>query len=256
MVSAKRLIVNADDCNLTAGVTRGILRAHDAGILSSTTILMNLPLSERTLQELKRRKKLGLGIHLNVTFGAPVSRAEKVRSLLKFATRFRRPADYLSKLPRRDEVVREYTAQIRLFEQRFGRAPDHLDTHHHLHDHPLFFEALSNVARRWKVPVRRSHIFQLADGYSKTRGLYTTDYLFGNLEAKFHWQREPLLGLIENLPEGTSEIGCHPGYCDAELCQVSSLQETREKELQLFSDKRIRNLLSEHGIELIRFSEV
>ena len=255
-MNPRRLIINADDCNLTGGVTCGILKAHDKGILTSTTLLMNLPLAKKTVRELKQRIKLGLGVHLNVTLGEPVSLRSKVRSLLKPEGRFRRPLDYFKKMPAVNEVAREYESQIQLFEKRFGRKPDHLDTHHHLHDFPIFFAALSKVARKWEVPVRRSRIFQWADYAHAIKGIKTTDYLFGNLEARFVWQRESFLGLVETLPEGTSEIGCHPGYSDTKLRAISSLTDVREKELKLFSDGKLRKRLTALGIELIRFSEI
>lgn len=252
----KRLIINADDCNLTPGVSRGIFRAHDQGIVTSTTLLINLPLEDKTVKELQRRKTLGAGLHLNVTLGMPVNPPEYVPSLLKLEGRFRRPADYLKRAPARRELLREYEAQIQLFEKRFGRKPDHLDTHHHLHDHPLFFSTISEVARRWKIPIRRSRIFQLSESAKALKGLKTTDYLFGNLEAHSFWKPEPFFGIIRNLPEGTSEIACHPGFCDQKLREISSFQEARQKELKLFSDRRLRAELSSQGIELVRFSEI
>ena len=151
-----RLIINADDCNLTPGVTRGILKSHDEGILTSTTVLINLPLEEKTVRELKMRRELGLGIHLNVTLAGPVSRVSRIPSLLKPGGIFCRPPDYQEKPPSVKEIITEYEAQIRLFEKRFQKLPDHLDTHHHLHDHPLFFGALASVAKKWKLPIRRS----------------------------------------------------------------------------------------------------
>lgn len=250
------LIINADDCNLTDGVTRGILRSHDRGILTSTTLLVTLSLSDRTIRELKKRRNLGVGVHLNVTLGDPLSRRSDVPSLLGPEGRFRRPPDYWKRLPSRGEVIREYQAQIRLFEKRFSKLPDHIDTHHHLHNHPLFFQAVSSVAKKWEIPVRRSRIFQMSESHARYNGLRTTDFLFGNLEARFHWQMPSFLGLIENLPEGTSEIGCHPGFCDSELRKISSLQGAREKELKLFSDKRLRKRLADLGVELVRFGDI
>ena len=217
---------------------------------------MNLPLTDSTVRALKKRRRLGLGVHLNITLGEPLSRRSNVLSLVKPEGCFRRPPDYLEKMPSVKEVAREYVAQIRLFEKRFSRPPDHLDTHHHLHDHPVFFSALSEVARRWKIPIRRSRIFQMADYAPRTKNLQTTDYLFGNLEARFIWQIDSFLGIVENLSEGTSEIGCHPGFCDTQLREISSLQDVREKELQLFSDPSLRKVLSSLGIEPIHFSEV
>lgn len=258
----RRLIINADDCNLTPGVTRGILKSHDDGILTSTTLMINLPLEDRTIRELGKRSRLGVGLHLNITFDRPVSRLERIPSLLKAGEIFKRPSDYAKRLPAVSEVVHEYNAQIRLFKKRFGKLPDHLDTHHHLHDHPLFFQALARVARKWQLPVRRSRLFQIKGYAHEMRGTHgsapvrTTDFLFGNLEADYHWEKNSFLAVAENLPVGTSEIGCHPAFCDAQLRQASSFREGREEELNVFADRRLRRFLSEIGVRLIRFSDL
>lgn len=257
----RRLIVNADDFNLTSGVTHGILRAHDQGIVTSTTVLINLPLEPNLACETSKRKRLGVGLHLNVTLGRPVSPLQKVRNLLKPEGNFRRPLDYIEKKPALSEVVREYDAQIRLFEKYFGKPPDHLDTHHHLHDHPLFFRAVAYCAKSWKVSIRRSRIcLSPQRGLAPKRGQAfipkTTDYLFGNLEALTHWQKGSLLATLHNLPPGVSEIGCHPGFCDRALRGISSMREVREKELKLFGDRRLRNELARLEIELINFSQI
>ena len=217
---------------------------------------MNLPCSEKTAKDLKKRKRLGLGVHLNVTLGGPLSRPSEIPSLLKPEKRFRRPPDYLEKMPLAKEIEKEYEAQIQSFLKHFGRKPDHFDTHHHLHDHPVFFAALREAALRWKVPVRRSRIFHLEKFSKRIKDLKTTDFIFGNLEARSHWQEDSFLGVVENLPEGTSEIGCHPGHCDASLRQTSSMQDVREEELTLFAQVKFRKLFRDIGIELIRFSDL
>lgn len=252
----KQLIINADDCNLTQGVTRAILRCHDQGILTSTTILMNLPLESQTVHQLQRRKRLGIGIHLNVTLARPLSSPSKIRSLLKSEGIFKRPLDYLKKPPVQREIVAEYDRQIQHFVKHFSKKPDHLDTHHHLHDFPLFFHALAHVAKKWRVPIRRSRIFLMGDYAKQAKELKTTDYLYGNLEAHFSWQRESLLSVVESLHSGTSEIACHPGYCDRDLRKISSLREARETELKLFSEPKLRKVVTDLGIDLIRFTEV
>lgn len=255
-MSTKRLIINADDFNLTPGVSRGILKAHDEGIVTSTTVLINLPLSGNTIREAEKRKKLGLGLHLNVTLMRPLNRPSVIRSLVKSDGSFKRPSDYLQKSPSIKDLIKEYNSQIQLFQKSFEKKPDHLDTHHHLHDLPVFFQAVSYLAKKWKIPMRRSRIFQMDRFAYETKRLKTTDYLFGNLDARFYWQKEPFMGVLENLPEGTGEIGCHPAFLDSELRRISSLQDARAIELKLFSDKKLRKTASELGVELIRFSEI
>ena len=90
----KTLIINADDCNLTSQVTEAILKAHENGIVTSTTFLVNLPVGAGVVRELLTRKKLGIGLHLNVTLGKPVARPELVRSLLQKDGRFKKKDQY------------------------------------------------------------------------------------------------------------------------------------------------------------------
>jgi predicted glycoside hydrolase/deacetylase ChbG (UPF0249 family) len=171
----------------------------------------------------------------------------------------------LDNRPSAKEVALEYERQILTFVKHFSRGPDHLDTHHHVHEFAVFFQALSAVARRWKLPVRRGGVTVGArlgqrgtgsNASTKLTTLKTTDYLFGNLEAEYFWKSDALLAVIENLPVGTSEIVCHPGICDADLRRISSFREGREKELKLFSDRELRKIISGLEVELIRFTEV
>ena len=71
--AARRLIVNADDFGLTAGVSRGILRAHREGLVTSTTVLASLPAQPELDATATASPGLGLGLHFNLTWGRPVS---------------------------------------------------------------------------------------------------------------------------------------------------------------------------------------
>lgn len=244
------LIVNADDCNLTRGVTRAILEAHDDGIVGSTTFFVNLPSDKKEIQAFKKRKSLGVGIHLNVTLGYPVSCRKKVRSLTDEGKGFRRRQDYLTGLPRMKELILEYEGQILVFQKLFGRAPTHLDTHHQLHDHPFFLRALACVARRHNLPVRRSRL------NTSLRLLRCPDFLFGSLSAACYWTPEALESLLLNLPQGVSEIACHPGIVDKDLEAASSFVRGRGEEYLLFKSKRIKKLAEGEGIVLGNYSMV
>ncbi|MBI3306286.1 MAG: ChbG/HpnK family deacetylase [Candidatus Omnitrophica bacterium] len=244
------LIVNADDCNLTRGVTRAILECHDTGIVSSTTFMANLPVEPSTVRELKKRKNLGLGIHLNITFSKPVSKAGPIKSLLAPNGNFRKLAEQFSKLPRASQVLEEYSAQIRHFKSIFGVLPDHLDTHHQVHDHPFFFGILIEAAKKSRLPIRRS---ALMNSRLKMTNVVSPEFTFGNLTAEGYWRAGPLEAILRNLPEGVSEIMCHPGICDRELKTVSSFTTGREAERKLFRAPSLRRLLQSSGIALGRY---
>ena len=112
----KVLIINADDCNLTSRVTEAILKAHENGIVTSTTFLLNLPVEPGVVQELLLRKKLGVGLHLNVTLGKPVAKPALIKSLLQKDGRFRKKDQYSEKkLPPVSEITEEFRAQLQKF---------------------------------------------------------------------------------------------------------------------------------------------
>jgi len=242
------LIVNADDANLTQGITEAILACHDDGIVTSTTWLVNRANCEKTVRAVQRRKGLGVGIHLNVTLGDPVSLPAKVKSLLQDNGQFKRYPQQLLKCPKAGELDTEYQNQIKRFKQLFGRLPTHLDTHHQLHDHPLFFKVIAAIAKQYRLPVRRCRLLRMAGaGPGK---ITTTDFIFGNLSPAGYWRREALANVLMNLPEGTSEIVCHPGKVDRPLAAITSFTTGRAKEFGLFRSGMLRKILEAHSVVL------
>ncbi len=254
MSPARRiLIVNADDALLTPAVTEAILCCHDEGIVSSTTCLVNLPLDERALRGLKKRKHLGLGLHLNITLGRPLSPVRKVRSLVNAEHIFRRPDVQLEHRPKAQAVRIEYEAQIKRFQKLFGRLPTHIDTHHQLHADPFYASIFALVAQKYKLPVRRSAALDGFKAKHSQAKLKTTDYWFGNLSPERYWRPDVLDSVLRNLPTGVSEIMCHPGKNDAALRRISSFQEGRAAEFRLFRASELRKRLHEGGILLSHF---
>jgi len=251
----RSLIVNADDCNLTSGVTRAILDCHARGIVSSTTWLVNLPAKPDEVTAV-RDSGLGVGLHLNVSLGAPLSNLSDIRSLVTEEGLFKKRNDYVLRVPTAADLVKEYIKQIVKFEKVFGRLPTHLDTHHQLHDETVFMQALAHVAREKKLPVRRSALMSSPDFSRHYPGMLTTQSLFGNLDAKAFWTAEKLEGIIKALLPGTAEVMCHPGIWDADLQKLSSMTVPREKEHELFSSPHLKSVLEKHKIRLIHFGNL
>lgn len=214
--------------------------------------MINLPASAETVQEIFKRKHLGLGIHLNVTFGQPVSEVSEVSSLLH-GGKFKKFKEQTTVLPKAGELAKEYQNQIRLFQKIFKRKPTHLDTHHQVHDLSFFYEVLREVALENKLPIRRSLLMRQA---TTDKNVSTTDYFFGNLTVEGYWRLEALKTVLKNLPDGVSEIMCHPGIVDRDLKSVSSFTSGRKAEYDLFSSPSFRNLISLQGISLSHFGNV
>ena len=150
------LIVNADDYGLTPGVSRGILRAHRDGIVTSTSVLTLAPGFREAGPWLKEAPSLGIGVHLAAVGEDPPSPpAAQIRSLVDPAGRL--PVSWkpfllraLARRIRPAELEREFSAQIERVVE-LGVPVTHLDTHQHLHLWPGVREAVIRLAGRFGV---------------------------------------------------------------------------------------------------------
>jgi predicted glycoside hydrolase/deacetylase ChbG (UPF0249 family) len=247
---ARRLIVNADDFGLTAGVSQGILRAHREGLVTSTTVLASLPPQPELDAEAATAPRLGLGLHFNLTWGRPVSGAEVVPSLVDAEGRFGRDFRALQDRARPDDVRRECEAQIEAFARRFGRPPTHLDSHHHVHRLPQVMDAVVDVVRDMRLPLR-SQDPGFRDGLRR-HGIVTTDHFVGDAEAEPYWTAERLLDQLAILLLGVTELMCHPGVFDDDLA-YSRYGRQREVELATLCDREARATVERLDIQLCHF---
>jgi chitin disaccharide deacetylase len=124
-----KLIINADDFGYSKGVNLGIIEAFQNGVVTSATLMANMPGAEHAAALAKENPGLGVGIHLVLTCGKPICR--DVPSLINDHGEFHRLAD-LEKIARIDEVERELTSQFERF-LSFRIQPTHIDSHHHVH---------------------------------------------------------------------------------------------------------------------------
>jgi hypothetical protein len=218
------LIVNADDFGVTPGVSAGILAAHRHGIVTSTTVLVNGPIPPDQLAA-ALDSGLGLGLHVNLTLGAPLTRAP---SLTDGGGRFVRDAGHAAARGAAREIEAEIGAQLERFQALFRRPPTHLDSHHHVGLHPPVREILLRWAARLRVPVRSQNA--AARAAARAAGLATPDHFFGESGPGAYWVPARTAAQLARLPSGVSEFMTHPGYCDAEL-SYSRYGRQREAEL-------------------------
>ena len=220
----RRLIVNADDWGLSRGVSEGILAAHRHGIVSSTTVLVTADLDREQVARL-RDSGLGVGLHVNLTLGAPLTRG---RSLVDGAGRFVRDARRAAARVSAADVRAEVEAQIARFESALKRRPTHLDSHHHVGLHPPVRDVVLAVARELDVAVRS----QNAEVRARARSarLRTPDHFFGESGPDAYWSPDRTVRHLRELPAGVSEFMCHPGWVDAELA-YSRYGRQRETEM-------------------------
>jgi predicted glycoside hydrolase/deacetylase ChbG (UPF0249 family) len=245
----RALIVNADDFGLTRGVSAGILAAHRHGIVTSTTVLVTGEPDRRQLDE-ARAVGLGLGLHVNLTLGAPLTRG---RSLVDGGGRFRRDPLRAAAGADAREVRAEVEAQLGRFEKLVGRVPTHLDSHHHVGLQPPVRDVVLDVARAHGLPVRSQ------DAAARTRarsaGLRTTDYFFGEAGPDAYWSLTRTLAALRALPAGVSEFMVHPGRSDDDL-GYSRYGRQREVELAGLGGAAARGAAAALGITLTDFGRL
>lgn len=272
---AKRLIINADDYGRTPGVSAGIRKAHRDGIVTSTTAMMNMPGIEPALHQAMREcPELGLGVHLVVTSGRPLLPACQVPSLTNGGNEF--PSLALQK-PRLAQIElgqlrAEWLAQVEAFVQITGQRPDHLDSHHHFsYLSPQFFGLMLELAGELHCAVRTIQpLFSPLEQGESSDLTQTWEYLPRLLKSHAIPHPDHFLGtfydqtstlehltiLLNRLPEGSSELMCHPGYADQTLLGEagSSYNLQREAEINVLTDKRLEQTLARQEITRITFA--
>ncbi|MBI4271817.1 MAG: ChbG/HpnK family deacetylase [Candidatus Rokubacteria bacterium] len=245
----RRLIVNADDFGLTRGVSAGILAARRHGIVTSTTVLVTADPDRDQLAE-ARDAGLGIGLHVNLTLGRPLTGA---RSLVDPAGRFVRDARQAAARAEAKDVEREVAAQIDRFLALLRRPPTHLDTHHHVGLHAPVTGVVLAAARRLGVPVRSQNA--LARARARSAGLRTPDHFFGESGPGPYWSLARTLVVLRRLPRGVSEFMTHPGWFDDALA-FSRYGRQRETEMVGLGTPAARAAAAALGVTLCHFGHV
>jgi predicted glycoside hydrolase/deacetylase ChbG (UPF0249 family) len=286
----RNLIVNADDLGWTEGVNRGIAEAHRNGIVTSASLLANGAAFASGVELARTTPALGVGVHLNLSDGEPVAERELVTTLLNARGQLEgKPESLLLRLARRsvllNEIEQEWDAQIQKVRDA-GIEPTHLDGHRHVQMLPGLFEIALRLAKRHGIAaVRISHeesslraalssgakqkgtvvmrqgvqarglkmLARDAREQAERAGIAAADYFCGIAQTG-ELTQEGVARLLEILPDGTTELMCHPGYLDADLTKSGTrLQASRQVEVDILTNTEIRNLVASQGIRLIDY---
>ena len=265
----KKLIINSDDYGRTPEISRGIREVHLRGVLSSTTCMMNIPTTVDDIAlALKETPNLGLGIHLVLTMGRPLSKPEAVPSIVDVNGNHLKYASFAENVPNlnMDEVKAEWHLQIERFVKAAGRKPTHLDSHHHSsYWSPALFRGMLELAKEYDCPIRYPFTEYVVDELEETeKHLPELMKEFSpkhpdRFVASFYDDgatQDELLRLISEIPDGTTEIMCHPGYVDDAFEKESVYNFQRERELKILTDESIKQAIEERNIRLISFTEL
>ena len=289
-MSRKRLIVNADGFGFGPGATQGILEAIDGGgPITSVSVNANFAEAARVRELVERHPRVSIGVHLNPIVGEPCLAPAAVPSLVQpdgsfWNGQFR--ARWRSARIRRRELETEFDEQIRRVKALAGDRLTHLDSHQN--SHLFYFRLFLRVARKWRIPFIRTNASLIAleaeDPRRARRAAYLRrpDVALGHFYRRRQMRRAVRCGLrmadrlvavgyggvgnkaipenwtriLRNLPEGTYEIYCHPGYPDAVLRRWATYAEPRRQELEILRTPALRCAAAEAGVQLISFLEI
>jgi predicted glycoside hydrolase/deacetylase ChbG (UPF0249 family) len=221
---AKQLIVNADDFGASPGVNRGILECHLNGILTSASLMVTGAASGDAAAIAREHPDLSVGLHWDVW-------GEDER---EFDTR-----DH-------DAVRDEFHRQLEAFDKLMGRSPTHVDSHRHAHREEHLMPVFHELVEPLGVPLR-------GDGRVRFLGGFYAqwEWKVTNLE---HVSVPFLEGMLAHeVPEGWTELSCHPGYADEGYSAVYLAE--REAELSTLTDPRIRDAVDRNDILLTSYTD-
>ncbi len=258
------LITNADDFGFTHDVNAGIVTAHRDGILTATTLMANGPAFEHAVVLAKQNPKLDIGCHLVLVQGPGLPNS--VSALLTAIAR------------KQIDIYAELERQVRKILQA-GIQPTHLDTHKHTHLAPPVLRAVIRISREFGIPwVRRPvdfpgtrkgtpfgkrmvHLGVRALGsrfarHLREAGCRTTDYFTG-FQVTGRLGTPELVEMIYSLPDGVTELMCHPGLCGEELrAATTRLKESRFVEWKALCSPEARKALRERGARLVSYRDL
>ncbi len=221
--SRRYLIVNADDLGASTEVNRGILEAHEHGVVTSASLMVDMPAAEDFAGRAGAVPQLSVGLHATLTTEDGVHRFQA------------------------QECREELERQLDRFERLLGHAPTHLDSHHNVHFEEPYRETFLALAAERGLTLR---------GFSAAR--YFADFYGQWDDGETHLEQvsvEMLTGMLDTeAGPGVTEFGCHPGYAGAGF--RSSYLIEREAELRTLCDPAVRAHIEAGGIVLIGFAEL
>jgi hopanoid biosynthesis associated protein HpnK len=278
----KRLIVNGDDFGYSREVNAGIIRAHREGILTSTSLMVAEAARDEAAALAKENPALDVGLHLVVCMGRSVLPAAEIAPLVDAMGRFSNNPTlsgmrYFFTPGIGDKLKAECRAQIELHLKLIGYL-NHIDGHLNFHVHPAIAPILVELAHEYKVPCIRlpsepvfttlaisreraaaklleAAIFRTlsrrARRMASERGITSTDRLFG-LHQTHHISEEYVLGVMERMPDGLTEMYFHPAMDIGGTPPAPSSQ----IETEVLTSACVRDALTSHRIALTTFGEV
>ncbi|MGY3572280.1 carbohydrate deacetylase [Vibrio paucivorans] len=252
-----KLIMNADDFGLTESVNNAIVDCFKAGIVQSTTVMMNQPGTQHAAELYRAGKVTNVGLHFTVTAGKPLLPAEQVASLVD------ENGDFLAKsvlLKKTDvcpkEVYNELQAQYDAA-LKAGFKLTHIDTHHFGGIYPALKQAFIQFANTVQIPVRRVDSIVAGQDPLNVKTPDVFELGFFNNGATMEHLKAILSAYKSQIPSGSVELMCHPAnQVTEELCSLTGYTDKRLEELQILTSPELKHWLEVEKIQCISFNDL
>ncbi|EAA7089300.1 TPA: chitin disaccharide deacetylase [Salmonella enterica] len=248
------LIVNADDFGLSKGVNFGIIEAARNGVVTSTTAMMNAPTIEHAAELSAQTPQLGVGLHFVLSFGRPLTRMPSLARDGKLGKWVWEVAEQGTLSTQ--EVERELVCQYQRFLAVFGRAPTHIDSHHHVHLIPQVYSVVAKFADDKGLPLRIDRDVIAQNGIvltdERSSDSFASDFYAQNVTEAF------FLGILDSATarkDRSIEIMCHPGFVDKPL-QESKYCYPRLEELDVLTAPSLKAAITAREFRLGNFSDL
>lgn len=279
-----KIIINADDFGLCTGVNRAVMEAHTDGILTSATLMANMPAAPEAVKIAKELPNLGVGLHMNLLDGKALSNSKKVKVLLNSDGHFKYSAVKLAVKSIFSEKIKE-AIEIELTEQikwmlNKGIRPTHFDSHKHFHCFSSIYPIVCRLAEEFGIGVirwpfepatvcsadwpaittkdrRRAFIIRtMARLNQRLTGRYIKTDLFLGLAHTGRIDEQFWAEVARTQLTGVVEIMTHPGYTDGLKPNETRLLQQRQTELKWLCSEETKKLLSDAGYNLIHYGQL
>ncbi len=266
------LTFTADDFGLSEAVNEGVERAHRDGVLNAASLMVAGDAAEDAVRRAKRLPGLRVGLHLVVIEGPAVLPRSEIPDLVDASGQFssdqlRLGINYFFRPSVRRQLAAEIRAQFKAFAAT-GLTLGHADAHKHMHLHPTVGKLLVQIGQefglpRVRVPAEPTAILhacgetiglgacilplwsELLRAQIRRAGMAAPDAVFG-LAWSGAMTEARLIRLLENLPDGESEIYFHPAAGrDARLDRLMPTYQ-HEAELAALLSPAVRALAAVH----------
>jgi len=279
----RRLVINADDFGLCEEVNKAVAKACTEGVLTSATIMANMPAAEQAVRIARELPDLGVGVHLNLTNGKPLSASLQLGPLLNSSGEFKVSPAVLavpSLTPQVGKAIRaELAEQIRWVIDH-GVKPTHVDSHKHIHTIPQIFSIVCQLARYFDIGAVRfayepGQVSAIpwplpAEGQKSKARLIRTLARINRLQNRDFFKTNVMLGIAHMgkvdvsffravalyNPVAVAEIMTHPGFDESDETEKSGLGSWRRIELEALCSEKTRYYLEQGQIKLVHYGQL